>query len=432
MNITSLLNRIQDINKKYEQFAKLSGENFNVFSVLGLGSAEVMHSQFIAELLNPNGSHGQGFIYLKLFLSQIGLIDIFSELQITKIVTEKHTGEIDKDYNEGGRIDIYIEHPDRNIIIENKIFAADQLNQLYRYHQFDKKACILYLSLEGSRPSNESLGSLDINNVKCLSYQTDIVNWLNTCIEKSTSLPIIRETLIQYRNLIKKLTNQCSSKDKEVEVAELLLNSEENFQTAQDIANTINSIAKVQEHVVTQIRNKICAKYRSKVADLILFSFRGYEIKLNISYKYDWFHYGIFPSKNNKMGFSYDEELKDIDRLLHKYFDTKYPTENPDRRFAELSEYCKKYRDGDKNKFIKGYYRSPENARNYFFWIPFNKSEDGINYAFYKNEMTFKDYAWLYNSDNQTKLVNYALGLCEEFIHFMKENVKDMDIIFLV
>ena len=53
--------------------------------------------------------------------------------------------------------------------------------------------------------------------------------------------------------------------------------------------------------------------------------------------------------------------------------------------------------DEDKNKFIKGYYRSPENYKNYFCWVPFNRSEDGINYAFYKNEMTFKDYAWLYN-----------------------------------
>lgn len=431
MDIKNLLNRIQDINKKYEQFAKLSGENFNVFSVLGLDSAEVMHSQFIVELLNPNGTHGQGSIYLALFLQQIGLKNNYQELNCAKTITEKHIGEINKDCQEGGRIDIFIEHSYKNIIIENKIYAGDQYNQLYRYYQFDNNAFILYLTLDGSAPSNESLGELSIDKIMCISFKKDIINWLNACIEKSTSLPIIRETLIQYRNLIRKLTNQCSSKDKEMEVTELLLSSENNFKTAQDIANTINSIVKVQDDVVKQIRNKICAKYKSKVADLILFSFRGYEIKLNITYEYGWFHYGIFPTKNNKWGFSYDEELKDIDRLLHKYFDTKYPTENSDKRFTELSEYCKKHKDGDKNKFIKGYYRSPENYKNYFCWIPFNKSEDAINYAFYKNEMTFKDYAWLYNSDNQNKLVDYALELCEEIIQSIKGNITDTDIVFM-
>lgn len=428
MDIKNLLNRIQDINKKYEQFAKLSGENFNVFSVLGLSSSENHYSLFIAELLSPKGSHGQGDLYLRLFINQLGLNSDFTNIEV---IAEHDTGEVSTDYSEGGRIDIYIKSTPKNIIIENKIYAGDQPNQLYRYHVYDTNAELLYLTLDGKAPSKDSLGELNIEQIKLVSYQTDVVNWLNACIEKSTSLPIIRETLIQYRNLIRKLTNQCSSKDKEMEVTELLLSSEINFKTAQDIANAINSIVKVQDDVVKQIRNRICAKYKSKVADLILFSFRGYEIKLNITYEYGWFHYGIFPTKNNKWGFSYDEELKGIDRLLHKYFDTKYPTENPDQRFVELSEYCKKHKDGDKNKFIKGYYRSPENYKNYFCWIPFNKSEDDINYAFYKNEMTFKDYAWLYPSENQNKLVDYALELCDEIIQSIKGNIIDTDIVFM-
>ena len=90
------------------------------------------------------------------------------------------------------------------------------------------------------------------------------------------------------------------------------------------------------------------------------------------------------------------------------------------------------YYQKNKNKFIKGYYRSPESAKNYFCWIPFNKIEEDINYAFYKNEMTFKDYAWLYNSDNQNKLIDYALELCDEIIKSIKDSTIDPSVVCMV
>ena len=58
--IENLLIQIGAINKSYEKIAKLTGENFNIFEVLGLTTNEVRtHSAFIAELLNPKGSHDQ-------------------------------------------------------------------------------------------------------------------------------------------------------------------------------------------------------------------------------------------------------------------------------------------------------------------------------------------------------------------------------------
>ena len=55
--------------RKLHESAELTGENFNVFSILQMESAEVKtHSAIIAELLNPQGSHSQGTLFLKLFL----------------------------------------------------------------------------------------------------------------------------------------------------------------------------------------------------------------------------------------------------------------------------------------------------------------------------------------------------------------------------
>ena len=48
------------------------GELFNIFDVLNLRTSEVRtHSAFLAELLNPNGNHGLGDRFLRVFISTI-------------------------------------------------------------------------------------------------------------------------------------------------------------------------------------------------------------------------------------------------------------------------------------------------------------------------------------------------------------------------
>lgn len=70
--LQNLLYQVNAINKKYEKIAEITGENFNIFNILGLTTNEVRtHSAFIAELLNPNGSHGCKHIFLKLFIEEV-------------------------------------------------------------------------------------------------------------------------------------------------------------------------------------------------------------------------------------------------------------------------------------------------------------------------------------------------------------------------
>ena len=52
-NLQHLLEKVALINTKYEDIAKITGENFNVFNILGMRSDELVHSKIIAELLNP-------------------------------------------------------------------------------------------------------------------------------------------------------------------------------------------------------------------------------------------------------------------------------------------------------------------------------------------------------------------------------------------
>ncbi|MDZ7774414.1 MAG: PD-(D/E)XK nuclease family protein [Bacteroidales bacterium] len=130
--IDRLLNEIQTISESYDRVAEATGENFNIFSVLKVETDEVStHSRFIAELLNPRGSHGKGDEFLKIFINYIN--DIYSkELQKIEIDTNKASVITEKPI-ENGRIDIFIKDPKNNIIlIENKIYASEQPDQLYQ------------------------------------------------------------------------------------------------------------------------------------------------------------------------------------------------------------------------------------------------------------------------------------------------------------
>ena len=206
-NIKDLLSEINSILKEDDIKKKESlgrGERFNIFSTLGVAHYEVTHSAIIACFLNPKESHGQGDKFLRLFLDTIGDSIINNTSQAT-VYTEYSTTD--------GRIDILIEEDNQThgIIIENKIYAGDQPEQLNRYGKFAQSKyhndnySIYYLTLTGTDASEDSAKDI---SYKCISYSKDILDWLEKCIKESAVNPLIRETLIQYRNHIKQLTNQ--------------------------------------------------------------------------------------------------------------------------------------------------------------------------------------------------------------------------------
>jgi hypothetical protein len=123
-----------------------------------------------------------------------------------------------------------------------KIDAGDQENQLKRYNEFGKRSGkdyrIYYLTLFGYEASNYSTGNAVIK-YKCISFETDILNWINKCIGvgKTPVLPVIRETLVQYSKLLEKITNQLDGGLK-MEIKDLIL-KENNLKIAQQIAKVI-------------------------------------------------------------------------------------------------------------------------------------------------------------------------------------------------
>lgn len=218
-NLSQLLAKITSTIKVYEKHAELSGENFNIFSIMGMESDEVRtHSAVIGELLNPKGSHSLGSKPLELFLNQISFLqNLILDCNSSICQKEVHIGKINEDKTEGGRIDLIVkDNAGVKLVIENKIYAAEQKNQLKRYKEKYPNAKVLYLTLDGL----DSKG--DFNEYDIISYQNHILNWIEACAKEAFDKPMVREVLNQYAYLIRKLTNQSTNVEMKDEIQKII------------------------------------------------------------------------------------------------------------------------------------------------------------------------------------------------------------------
>lgn len=153
--INDLLHQVTVISRKNSEILDATGGRFNMFRVCGVNHYENTHSAIIAEFLNPNGTHGLKSKLLECFIETLGEHFTIKSYNCEKsrVLTE-HTTEV-------GRIDILIEdNQNKAIIIENKIYAIDQFEQLKRYDKYAQKYKggyqILYLTLFGDTASEQS------------------------------------------------------------------------------------------------------------------------------------------------------------------------------------------------------------------------------------------------------------------------------------
>lgn len=272
-DIINILNQVRIVSRKIKEQRKEKferGENYNIFNDLGFMSDEVhLHSMFLANLLNPKGSHGQRGKFLEAFLKMlhksfpaISADNLELDTANASVEVEKYIGR--QTDSEGGRIDIYLTDGKHSIIIENKIYASDQHHQMLRYWNYgmsqkgddtEKSFVLIYLTLDGCSPSKESLGEdLKENDIVCLSYKNDIRGWLDRCVELSSRTPLVRETINQYISTIDILTNNVMEDNKELLD---ILCKEENLDAVYDIANNKNIVVNriINEVFIPKLRD---------------------------------------------------------------------------------------------------------------------------------------------------------------------------------
>ncbi len=181
-------------------------ENHHYNPLRSITIKETDHSRILGELLKPDGSHGQGRLFLDSFLRRIGIDPVEGKWIVT----------VEQD-----RIDILLrrDEPASVVIIENKSCnASDQPGQLYRYwfrqiHQrhpglrydyldLEKRFRVIYLPPgEYARPGERSVvrppdaaysackhARLPESILDCRSFEADVAEWLNELMESETGL----------------------------------------------------------------------------------------------------------------------------------------------------------------------------------------------------------------------------------------------------
>lgn len=111
----------------------------------------------------------------------------------------------------------------------------------------------MYLTLWGDEASKESADGVTYH---CISYRTTIFKWLDKCMQLSVQRPLIRETLIQYSNLIKELTNQTMED----------FNKDEYLKTMMENSHTVATICEMQYDFFKYVGKKLITPLLKEVA----------------------------------------------------------------------------------------------------------------------------------------------------------------------
>ena len=221
--------------------------DYNIFTLFYKFSDEVnLHSNFIASLLDPNGDHYKGDLFLKIFLETCGIDDFGIDTSRATVFKEfKH-------------IDIYISDGKKHIILENKVYAKDQPTQIARYIKAiqnegakDEDICVLYLHPDGKLPNNQSFGDYHTRllgenasiEFKVISYGNEILKWIDRCKNEVSNITDLNVFLSQYKDVIEMIYDRYKRID-EMETAKFVEIFKENYTAASEIANNYQETRK--------------------------------------------------------------------------------------------------------------------------------------------------------------------------------------------
>ena len=268
MEIQRLLNEFKKITVQWKE-KEVRGEGFNIIEFINRfwGIWETKHSQILGFLLNPRETHGQGDLFLKLFLEKLRIIE-----EKDKINSNDWTVKVEKRSNGRDQIDILIQSHRLgiSIAIENKSNGAkDQSHQLYRYwesaiynfHNGNKEKAldpkysrVVYLPQWGipseqtrTRPKDykesypEKLALEEQGGIiSCWTYYNHIVKWLNSCVEAMGRENNIVKQLV--KNYIEYWNSTNSKNTYYMNALEEELKTKENWLIMGEAVNTMNNL----------------------------------------------------------------------------------------------------------------------------------------------------------------------------------------------
>ncbi|UCZ56633.1 PD-(D/E)XK nuclease family protein [Desulfurispirillum indicum] len=184
-SIQSALQSSREVRKAYDPAIAF---DFSVFDFIPTGENKI--SEVLAFFLNPSESHAQSDTFLRIFLNSL------EQQRAQKPHDHVIRVTCEKVIENNRRIDLLIEfNSGYAIAIENKLLAADQLEQIADYSEhlgraYNNNFLLIYLSPQGADPSVESISEIQLNALRsqgtflAMSYMQiiEIVEqWKNAC-----------------------------------------------------------------------------------------------------------------------------------------------------------------------------------------------------------------------------------------------------------
>jgi hypothetical protein len=206
-HLASALQTIEQLGRFLE---RQQAPQFNLFHLLKVARDErKTHSALLRELLDPEGCHGQGHLFLETFFKYCWQKPGFDGFPrpAAKLSSALWIVEAEKGTALFGNMDVVISAPQLQVIvvIENKIDAREQERQLQRYAEWmvwiypNYSKALMFLTRDG----RESLTHGEAKYYR-LSYCEDIGPWLERAMPM-VQAPRVREMMSQYLEVVNAL-----------------------------------------------------------------------------------------------------------------------------------------------------------------------------------------------------------------------------------
>ena len=124
----SIRSRVEIAEEKQRQLDRKKATRFKLFRLFQPDENKL--SDILRDLLDPNGDHGQGDLFLALLFEQLGIPADAKLMKGVKVHREVRTYRI---LNYRRRMDVLIEAGMSKVAIENKIDSNDQPGQIKDY-----------------------------------------------------------------------------------------------------------------------------------------------------------------------------------------------------------------------------------------------------------------------------------------------------------
>ena len=197
----------ENIERKQREQKARGLNDYNMVNVVRRAHAEVgMHSNVLYSLLDPEGAHYQGPLFLNLFIQHVLGIPLEKFGELISVQAEEST----KDKR---RIDFTIKSTKLLIGIEMKVNAKDLKNQIFDYHEEllaqsqgesePKKVIIYYLTKYGKEPPPHSTKDVE---AKVISFNKQILKWIVLCQKEVKNISNLNLSLENYKDIVRKIT----------------------------------------------------------------------------------------------------------------------------------------------------------------------------------------------------------------------------------